>query len=416
MSARTEVLVLGAGMIGTGTALQLARRGHRVTLVDRRAPGEETSHGNAGLIQCEAAVPYAFPRDLATLWAAATGRSTAIAWHAAALPGLAAPLARYWWHSAPARHARQAQAYAALIRHAVPEHELLMTEAGAQALVGRGGYHSVFRSPRALDDALAVARDTAARFGVRHEALDGEALARAEPGLHGRLAGAIHWPDPWPCTDPGALTAAYARHLQALGGRLLRGDAATLRRAGSGWRVDTADGPVEAPQAVLALGPWTRAAAARLGLRLPLFVKRGYHQHFRGGPGLHRPLLDAERGYVLAPMARGIRLTTGAEFARLDSAPTPVQLPRVTAAARELLDLPSEVDDTPWLGNRPCTPDMLPLIGRAPGQPGLWLHAGHGHQGFTLGPASGRLLAELIEGTTPFTDPTPYDPARFTGR
>jgi D-amino-acid dehydrogenase len=413
MSGRTEVLVLGAGMVGTGTALQLARRGHRVTLVDRRGPGEETSHGNAGLIQCEAAVPYAFPRDLATLWAAATGRSTAIAWHAAALPGLAGPLARYWWHSAPARHARQAQAYAALIRHAVPEHEALMAEAGAQALVGHGGYHTAFRTARALDEAAAQARVTAERFGVRHTVLDGEALARAEPGLHARLAGALHWPDPRPCTDPGALTAAYARHLLTLGGRLLRGDAATLARAGTGWRVRTAEGPVEARHAVLALGPWTGPALRRFGLRLPLFVKRGYHRHFRGGPGLTRPLLDAERGYVLAPMAQGIRLTTGAEFARLDSPPTPTQLPRVTAAARELLALPEPVEAEPWLGNRPCTPDMLPLIGRAPGHAGLWVHAGHAHQGFTLGPASGRLLAELIEGATPFTDPAPYDPARF---
>ena len=88
-------------------------------------------------------------------------------------------------------------------------------------------------------------------------------------------------------------------------------------------------------------------------------------------------------------------------------------MPRATAAARELLDLPEPVEAEPWLGNRPCLPDMLPVIGPAPRHRGLWFHAGHAHQGFTLGPVSGRLLAELIEGGPTLVDPTPYALQRF---
>jgi D-amino-acid dehydrogenase len=124
-------------------------------------------------------------------------------------------------------------------------------------------------------------------------------------------------------------------------------------------------------------------------------------------------VLDADRGYVLAPMTTGIRLTTGAEFAQRDAPPTPVQLERSLAAAREIFPLEKPAEPGIWLGRRPCLPDMLPIVGRAPRHRGLWLDFGHHHLGFTLGPVTGRLLAEQMIGEAPFTDPTPYRADRF---
>ena len=126
-------------------------------------------------------------------------------------------------------------------------------------------------------------------------------------------------------------------------------------------------------------------------------------------------MLDAERGYVLVPMAQGLRITTGAEFAQVDAPATPVQLRRAEVAARELVDLPQAVEAEPWLGNRPCTVDMLPVMGPAPRHAGLWFNFGHAHQGFTLGPVAGRLLADLVTGQAPFVDPAPYAATRFDG-
>jgi D-amino-acid dehydrogenase len=166
---------------------------------------------------------------------------------------------------------------------------------------------------------------------------------------------------------------------------------------------------------VIALGPWAEVLTRALGYDLPLAVKRGYHMHYRpaGEAKLHHPLLDTERGYFLAPMRRGIRLTTGAEFALRDAMKTPVQLARAEPIARNLFPLAERLDTDPWMGSRPCTPDMLPVIGRAPRHAQLWFNFGHAHHGFTLGPASGRLLAELITGETPFVDPAPFAPERL---
>jgi len=107
-------------------------------------------------------------------------------------------------------------------------------------------------------------------------------------------------------------------------------------------------------------------------------------------------------------------MTSGAELTGRDAPATPVQLDRAERAARELIDLGNSVDPEPWFGTRPFLADMLPVIGESPNHRGLWFNFGHGHQGFTLGPASGRLLAEMLTGATPAIDPSPYRPRRPT--
>lgn len=409
----TDVLVLGAGMVGTCTALQLARRGHSVALVDRQAPGRETSYGNAGIIQREAVEPYGFPRDWPSVWRAAAKVGIDVNYHWGALPAVLPRLARYWQASAPGSYERNAQGHRHLIEHCQKEHQALIAESGAADLVLKEGYRFGFRTVGALEEAAGRAANLRQRYGVRYAVLDTAALGKAEPGLRQAMAGALHWLDPWTVKDPGELVARYSRRFSALGGHLAQGDAASLQPYTGGWRVQTADGPLTARNAVIALGPWSESVIQRLGYRLPLFVKRGYHRHFTGGPRLRLPMLDAERGYVLVPTTRGMRITTGVEFARLGAPATPVQLARAEQAARELLDLPLPVEATPWLGNRPCTVDMKPVIGPAPNHPGLWFNFGHAHQGFTLGPVCALMLADMIEGLTPFVDPAPYAATRF---
>jgi len=410
---KRQMLVLGAGMIGTCTALQLALRGHAVTLVDRREPGRETSYGNAGLIQREAVEPYPFPRDAATLARAAFKRGVDVNYHLGALPGVAGPLARYFANSQPARHAVIAQAHARLIEHCTAEHAPLIERAGASDLVRHDGFLFVYREAASYVQGVERARALAQSHGLQHAELDPDALAAAEPALRRRLAGAVHWKDSWAVSNPGELVSRYAALFTREGGHIVRGDAGSLRASASGWQVDTEQGAIDAEHAVVALGPWSDPLVRSLGYRYPLFVKRGYHRHYRGGEAPRLAMLDADRGLVIVPMQQGVRITTGAEFARLDAPPTPVQLERAHALASELVDLPEPVEATAWLGARPCTAHLLPARGAAPPPRGLWFNFGHAHQGFTLGPVCGRLLADLIAGATPVVDPLPYAPTRF---
>src|SRR5688500_7481453 len=106
-------------MVGVCTAVHLALRGHRVTLVDRREPGQETSYGNAGIIQREAVEPYAFPREWSMLASVVFKRGAAVNYHWRALPALARGLAGYWANSTPRRHAAISRSYTKLIEHAI---------------------------------------------------------------------------------------------------------------------------------------------------------------------------------------------------------------------------------------------------------------------------------------------------------
>ncbi|MNZ47986.1 D-amino acid dehydrogenase small subunit [compost metagenome] len=166
---------------------------------------------------------------------------------------------------------------------------------------------------------------------------------------------------------------------------------------------------------VIALGPQSADLFKPLGYRIPLEIKRGYHMHYQGRDGaeLKHSICDGQGGYVLAPMAQGIRLTTGIEFAASGDAANEIQLKRCEALARKIFPLGQRLDAQPWLGRRPCLPDMRPVIGPAARHKGLWFNFGHAHHGLTLGPVSGRLLAEMITGEATFTDPAPYSAARF---
>ncbi|WGS44817.1 FAD-binding oxidoreductase [Burkholderia sp. JSH-S8] len=413
---KLDTLVLGGGMIGVSVAVHLQQRGLSVALVDRKAPGNETSFGNAGLIQREGVYPYAFPRGFGTLLKYACNRSPDVRYHAAAMPKLAPFLYRYWLNSHPARHAAIARAYAPLIEHCVTEHRALIDASGAGALLRDGGWLKVFRRAATRDAETRNAERWRAEYGVTFDALDAAGLRDAEPFLSKELIGALRYTGSDSIRDPHALVTAYARHFERLGGRIVTGDALTLAHdPGHGWRVDTAEGLLDAHAAVVALGPWSDLLCERLGYRLPLAVKRGYHMHYAAQPGarLNRPVLDADSGFLIAPMTRGIRLTTGAELGLRDTPATPTQLAAVEPVARRLFPLGARVDGVPWLGRRPCTPDMLPVIGAAPRHRDLWFAFGHAHHGFTLGPVTGRLVADLVMGTTPLVDPAPFRVERF---
>jgi D-amino-acid dehydrogenase len=348
------------------------------------------------------------PRDLPDLLKVALGLTNDVRYRLAALPSHAVPLAHYWWNSEPRRFALICKAYGALIAHAVPEHDGLIREAGADNLVRRDGYLLVHRHADQFEQAIENARRLSAQWGVPHRVLDAAGVRSCEPSVTGPVVGAIHWTGPWSVSDPGRLVKAYAELFTRRGGSIMTGDARSLARAGRAWRVTTSAGPIEAEHVVVALGPWSPEFVTRFGYRFQMVRMRGYHRHFAGGAPLAHPLFDTENGYVLAPMARGLRMTSGAELTGRNAAATPVQLDRAERAARELIDLGRSVDPEPWFGTRPFLADMLPVIGESRGHRGLWFNFGHGHQGFTLGPASGRLLAEMLVGSTPVMDPGPF--------
>lgn len=412
--ARTQAIVLGAGIVGTSVALQLAKRGLSVALLDKRGPGEETSYGNAGVLEGNTLFPHAFPSRVMTLLRLMLKRAPEANYHLSFLPKIAPWLLAYRANTTPEASLAFAETMRPLFSRAVSEHEALMAESGATRYLHKDGWLKLYREDASFT-ANARERELAAKFGLEHRVLDCDGARALEPSLSPVFRHAVHWPGAASVSNPLAVTKAYAARFAALGGIIVKGDARALHRYNGHWRVTTEAGPVDGDQAVVALGPWAQDLLDPMGIKLPLKFKRGYHWHFkpRGNAGLTRPVVDIDNGYCLAPMEQGVRLTTGAEFAERDAPPTPVQFERLMPQAKELFPLGDKIEPQPWMGSRPCFADSMPVIGPAPGQSRLWLAYGHAHWGLTLGPVTGRLVADMMTGATPFCDPAPFSAARF---
>lgn len=391
-----DIIVLGAGMIGVCTALALQAAGRDVVLVDRKPVGSETSYGNAGLIQAEAVEPYAFPHDLGVVIKTALKKNSDVNYHFNALPSHAKKLWSYFRNSDPKKHKKISALYSGLVQQATTDHAPLIDESGSRHLIKTTGFKDVFVDEKSFAQGCKNAERLENDYGVGIKLLDGDQLSRSEPALRCKLGGAVLWQDAWSCTDPGGLVAAYARLFVGRGGVLANGDANSLKEKGEAWLVTTDVGVIEAPDIVVALGPWSDELLFKLGYNFPILRKRGYHRHFSTAAKLNTPLFFTNASMVLAPMEQGLRLLTGAEIALRNSQLTPVQLRNAESKARELIDLGTGIEVTAWAGSRPCMPDMLPVIGKGWKHKGLWMHFGHGHQGFTLGPTTSKLLADAI--------------------
>src|SRR6516225_9882640 len=147
--AHTDVIVLGAGIVGICCAAHLAKRGLSVALVDRAGAGEATSYGNTGIITGETLLPPAFP-DWRELLRIGLKRSPQVNYHLGSLPRLAPWLAAFAAASRPARLIETARVMRPLFARAVAEHEALAAEAGAERYLIRGGWLKLYRTDAAF--------------------------------------------------------------------------------------------------------------------------------------------------------------------------------------------------------------------------------------------------------------------------
>ena len=414
MARNFDVLVAGAGIVGVSTALHLLMRGLKVGLVDRRGAGLETSYGNAGVIANSYIMPFGFP-DPRQVLDVLLDRDTAARIRYASLPRYLPWLLDFYWHSLPKNRANQGRLLWPLLRHAYQEHLFLMHNTDAARHMHMTGRVTLYRSEKGFAGGVAERR-LAEELGVGYDVLDRVEFSALEPHLKPAFHKVVRWKDSPRLDNPAAVTAAYADRFVREGGTLLIEDIEALQQIRDGqWRVITGQGCLEAGRLVMCLGPWSKALLGQTGYHFPMASKRGYHQHYRpqGTAVLGHAITDAAWGYVMAPMERGIRLTSGAEMTDIDAPSQPVQLERLLPHARELFPLADAVDSEPWYGSRPCFADSLPVIGAAPHHANLWFNFGHGHMGMTLGPVTGRLIADMMTEATTICDPAPYRAERF---
>jgi D-amino-acid dehydrogenase len=415
IQAPGSVAVIGAGIVGISCGIHLQSRGHRVTLLDPRGFGNGASYGNSAIVANSECLPVATPGTLRRVPSMLLSRDGPLHIRPSYLPALLPWLARFVAASRPARVRQISLALSALLGPSVKEHQHVAALAGiAQSIEPTGwmkAYESVNAFERARPDYEAMRK-----LGVPCEELGPEEIRAREPALASIFKRAIFHPGCQHVGDPHAYTAALGAYLMRQG--------ATFREAavtgfsfndGSVAGVTTADGTVAADIVVVACGAWSKALAAQLGERVPLDTERGYHAMFStpGALRLHSPVYWADRSVILSPMPTGLRMTSSVEFAGLHAEADFTHLNRLAADLRRAVPSASAEVSSRWLGFRPSMPDSLPVIGRTRQHANCFLAFGHGHLGLTLGPVTGRMVADLVEGVFTGIDASPYAPQRF---
>lgn len=405
-----EVAVFGAGFVGLSTAIALKQSGADVVLVDKDGLGAGASSGNAGIIQSEAMVPYGMPRDIASLIKTLFGRDSSVALRFPGILNLVKPLASYYVNSGASGLERAAQPYSELIKNATQAHFDLADLAGAKNLFHSGGYRMRFTRQSEMDKSFEGASRMANTYGLPVRTLSSDEFLAAEPGIADPGVGAIEWSGTHHVTKPQQLLKIYFDYFDSIGGQLVQGDALSLSNDRSGWAFTTNDGPISVQQVVVATGAQTAGVVRHLGGTVPILPKRGYHAVLPGGRRLNAPLIDVEFGLALSPQGDRLRVATGVELGGKEALTNSRQLNAGIVQAARLFGTNDSPEST-WSGLRPCIPDMLPVMGKSQRNEGLWYNFGHGYQGLTLGPLSGRLLARsLLLGQS--IDPA-LSPSRF---
>lgn len=410
------VAVLGAGMVGVSCALELQRRGWDVALIDKSAPGRETSYGNAGVIARSSLMPMNNPGLWASLPRLARNSSAQLRYNPAFLLRNARWLARFLYSARQACFEDTTASLDSLIRLSADLHRQWLREAGAQARLRTNGWFFLYRSAQAFE-ASRLTRDTLDKFGVATQVLQPVDIQALEPSLKPIFAKALWIKDAASVDNPGAVVTAYAELFCSRGGRFLRGQVDKLARLDGGWQISIGQEQVlRADQVVVALGPWSRDfLRSSLGLSVPMAYERGYHEHFdaKGGAKLERPIYDTAGGYVLTPMEMGLRMSTGVELADLNAPKNHAQLKLAEKAAREAFPLGESLDAEPWLGRRPTLPDSRPVIGTSSSDHSLWFAFGHQHIGLSTGPGTAVLLADMMSDKKTSIDAAPFAPSRW---
>ncbi|MCE3005184.1 MAG: FAD-dependent oxidoreductase [Xanthomonadaceae bacterium] len=415
MTNRSDVLVLGGGVVGLASAVQLLRAGRSVTVLERGRAGGATSRGNCGTITPSHATPLAMPGMVAKAIKYLLQPDAPFRVAPRFDPALFGWLLHFARRCNWRRFEEITRVKGPLLVRARQRLADLVREEALDCGFEELGTLYCWRDERAFAQSAWLPR-ALATVGVEIRTLDGAAARALEPAINDSIVAAYHNPGD-AHLRPDRYVAELARRVRELGGNLVE-DAAVTDFLGDGDRIGAVvagDQRHAAQDIVFALGAWSPALAARIGLDLPIQPGKGYSITYeRPGRAPRIPVVCKERSVCVTAWKDGYRLGSTMEFAGYDTSMNRVRLDALVRGAREYLhepEGPRRIEE--WYGWRPMTWDDLPIIGRARNWRNLVLATGHGMLGVTMSAVTADLVRDIVLGKKPDLDPAPFGPARF---
>lgn len=416
-TARPEgtVHVVGAGIIGTAIAFELQRRGKQVTLIDRAGVGRGTSYGNMASIARTEFMPLSRP----SVWKQIPGWLMDVNGPVRIQPAhflrLLPWFLRFIEAGRTSRVRELEDAGAALSRRIYDDLLPMLDAAGAQDFLSSNGTMSIYTDEREFK-ADREHMDLMDRYQLPYEILEGEAIREREPAIGAAIKYAVSLPDNRTIRDPFQLVVCLARKFQSMGGVVLQGNV-----VGFEWfenriaKLVLGNGrSISVDKIVLSAGIHTSRLARLLGEHIPLESERGYHTQLMS-PGIHlgHALIWPSRAFMISPTAGGIRIGGTVEMANFKAPPDFRRARVLVSSAKSILPGLQSEGLSEWMGHRPALPDTIPVIGPSTRIGDLFYATGHGHLGLTYSATTARLIADLVSGTMPPLDMSPYRVDRF---
>ena len=416
MGKNKSVIVVGGGIVGLSTAYFLQKEGHKVTVLDKSGINSGASFVNAG---------YLTPSHIVSL----------------ASPGMITQGLKYMFNSSSPFYMKprldldfirwtlyfKRSSTKAKVEKAMPvirDINLLSRELyeDIQASgdlgdfkIGNQGLMMVYQTEAALDHEMEVV-DKGAEMGLVGKHLSKEELKKIEPKVDFNAEGAILWE----CdrhTTPPLIMKRMLEYLEKAGVDIHKNEAVTDVSVADGKisQVNTIKASYKADEVVFAAGSWTSELSRKLNLKLPLEAGKGYRINVEEPTNITMPAILMEKKIAVTPMEGFTRFAGTMEFSGINHT---IRKERVEAIAKGVehyyrgFQIPEEAKNNAKCGLRPVSPDGLPYIGKSKNYKNLTIATGHAMMGWSLGPATGKLVTEIISGAKVSMDISPFDPQR----
>jgi D-hydroxyproline dehydrogenase len=415
-TAKGKVAIVGAGIIGINCAFELQRRGYDIILFDKAGIGEKCSKGNAGHFATEQVFPHANVDTLKQLPKLLISKTSPLSVSLLHLLKAMPWFAGFLLNARTSKYNVNKKALKQLNRHAIRHYQALLEHINAEHLLTSKGSLLVFENTP-----LANVEKIASKYlceGIVLEILNRKQCKALEPNLSDNITSAIHFTEVAHTIDPYSLCQKIGQYILENGGTLIKKKVSKLDLDKNFATVYIEDNSYQFDQVVIATGAWAKELLKPLGYNVPIEAERGYHYQFSEHVPLNRPIVSAERQFILTPMQAGLRCAGTAEFSGLQSQPNVKRANILKEQARHLLNVAPDFfnphkEQYQWSGERPSFPDSLPAIGKAYKHNNLYIAIGHQHLGLTLGAITGKLIGQVMTGEKTEVDLSPFCLSRF---
>ena len=403
-----SIAVIGAGIVGICTALELQRVGYQVTLMDKGEPADETSKGNASFIAVEAMEPQATPHNILSAIKLAFHENGAFKVTPDNLLGFIPWGLSFLKESAKTRRDRSRNSTLRLHKYTVAAWTDLLERTGNIDMMYNCGYLKVWEKESDLEK-IKKHQAEMKGYGFECEVISGEAIFEKEPALSRNIKHALFFPNTLQLLEPHQTSLKLFDYFIKQGGEFKQQAVQNISLPKQGVNVITDADNLHFDKAMVCAGVWSTKLCAELSddqggnssLKIPLVPERGYHLTYPDSPVKFKHLIKSEdRHLVLTPLSTGMRVTGFGEFSKMMSLPVKKRSKQLNKHMDALIQDMNvqQQEPTTWMGRRPTTPDSLPVIDLHPQHPQLGMVFGHQHLGLTQSPISAKLITAMLEG------------------